>query len=803
MPVEQGSSSPIWYERTWVPPVVLVCAVLAAYHNSFSGVFLLDDRANIVTNTAIHDVSTVLRDFTHDTRPIVTLTLALNYAVAGLEPWGYHAVNVGIHVLASLALFGLVRRTLLLPGLRDRFGASATSFALAISLLWALHPLQTQSVTYLIQRAQAFTGLFQFLTLYCLARADSSPRKGWWYVSAILSCAIGLGCKQDMVVTPLLAVAYDRIFLSGSWRGVMRRWWLHAALIATWVILARSFIWALGFAQVPAPSSETIDSSTPAQLPQKPTAGFMIERCTPLQYALTESEVILHYLRLAIWPNALCLDYFDWPIAQSFTEVLPALLVVLALLVVMFRTLYLRPELGFLGLWFFLALAPTSSIMPIDDVAFEHRMYIPLAPLIILLFFAGREVLKWLVATRRIDGRRAERLGAVTVAILAIGLMVLTISRNAEYGSAITIWQDAVRLRPANPRAQHNLAIALVVAERYPEGLAHMSEAVRLNPTPNDHALLAEGLAASGKLREAIPHFQAALVVSPHNPRLQPQPPPPPAELHMHLARIHVQLGEWDEALKHYQEVVRLQPRNVEAHIEMSWPLTQLADWPRAAETLEAALRLDPNAAIAHNNLGPILVRLGKPRDAIAHLLRASELDPNHGPTYNNLGAVYYREGQLSEATVAFRKGTRIQPGDASMAFGLAHALNAGGQSVESRQMYQRALRLDSQWPGSAARIAWELATHPEESRRDPPEAVRLAEQAVQATGERDPAILDVLAAAYAAAGRFTDAAAAAEKAIAAAGRRPDLQGAIKARLTLYQQNQAYRTQPASPKQPK
>jgi len=174
---------------------ILVVAGAAAYSNSFGGPFILDDLRLIPDNPALRgDVSPWHLAFSSNfrTRPVIALTVALNHALGGFNVVGYHVVNLIIHLLAAVVLFGVVRRTLRLPALAGRFGEASTGLALAIALLWMLHPLQTQSVTYIIQRCESLMGLFFLLTLYAVIRGTTSPRPWAWYGAAILSCVLSI-----------------------------------------------------------------------------------------------------------------------------------------------------------------------------------------------------------------------------------------------------------------------------------------------------------------------------------------------------------------------------------------------------------------------------------------------------------------------------------------------------------------------------------------------------------------------------------------------------------------------------------
>ena len=289
-----GSASANPSRKTWAAVAFLVVAVSATYANSFHGPFVFDDIPSIVENQSIRQLGSarVLAAppdaITTTGRPVVNLSLAINYAIGGLAVEGYHVVNLAIHILAALALFGLVRRTLLLPKLSAQFGGTATGLALAAALLWAVHPLQTESVTYIVQRAEATVGLFYFLTIYCLLRGATTTRGRTWYAAALATCTLGMASKEVMVTAPLVAVIYDRIFIAGSFKETLRRrrsLWL--ALASTWVLLTLLLY-----------SSHNRAGS----------AGFGLG-ITVWEYARTQFGCIVHYLRLVFWPSPLVLDY--------------------------------------------------------------------------------------------------------------------------------------------------------------------------------------------------------------------------------------------------------------------------------------------------------------------------------------------------------------------------------------------------------------------------------------------------------------------------------------------------------------
>jgi tetratricopeptide (TPR) repeat protein len=581
-------------------PLLVVAAGLLAYYNSFTGPFIFDDVSSIPQNPTIRHLWPIWQPLsppvavgiTVDGRPLINLSLAVNYAFGGVKVWGYHALNLTIHILAGLTLLGIVRRTLQQPSLRERFGAAANGLALAVAVLWTVHPLQTESVTYVVQRTESLTGLFYLLTMYCFIRGAASSHPWRWYGWCVTACALGMACKEVMVSAPLMVMLYDRTFLSGSFREAWRpRRRLYLALAGTWILLAY------------------LVTSTGGR---HGSAGFGFKAITPFRYGLTQPGVITHYLRLAFWPRPLCLDY-AWPIARTATDVWPGLIVVGALLAATIWAWRRKPALGFLGAWFFIILAPTSSFIPIADVAFEHRMYLPLAAVVTLIVMGIHTVL----------GRRSVE---VFLAV-AVALGVLTWRRNQDYRSDIAIWLDTVNKLPNNARAHENLGVALEDAGRLQEAVGHLEQVLRTHPdSANGHYNLGMTLVRLGRVEEGIAHYEQLLRRKPDD-----------AEAHYNLGNALMRLGRAGEAIEHYEQALRIKPDYAEAHNYLAFALIQQGKAQEAIAHWEEALRIKPDYAEAHNNLAIALIQQGKPQEAIAHWEEALRIKPDYADAQINL----------------------------------------------------------------------------------------------------------------------------------------------------------------------
>jgi tetratricopeptide (TPR) repeat protein len=604
--------------RIWTAAdcVMLILAAVVVYSDSFHGPFIFDDSAVIEQATARRPWpvwNTLIGP-----RPVVQATLALNYFIGGSSETGYHVGNLCIHILAALALFGIIRRTLTLPALGGRFDErSAASLAFCAALLWVVHPLQTQAVTYVIQRMESLMGLFYLLTLYCVIRAteisttethgnarlekteETSRRtvllravpwlkkpSSWWYVAAVVVCALGMGSKEVMISAPVIVLLYDRSFIAGSFREALRRRrWLYLGLAATWLILARSGVEAVG--------------------PRAISAGFRLQDVTPLQYARSEPGVILHYLALAFWPAGLCLDY-GWPVAKGVEQIAPGALVIGGLLAATVWALVRRPKWGFAGAWFFLILAPTSSIMPIKDLAFEHRMYLPLAAVAAVVILAAYLGWKRLAGSGKGRHLPEQFLAAILILSAAAALGRATFLRNKDYATALSIWSDTARKAPRNARALNNLGWQLRAAGDYEGALGCLNWAIELRPGYADaYNNRAYTYASMKRFDEAFDDCNKAIEFKPDLP-----------EPYNNRGNLYVQLGSIEKALDDFDHAIKLRP-----------------DYHQAYN----------NRALAH-------LKAGDDQDALKDFSKAIEILPDDPVPYKSRARAYYRLKEYEKA---------------------------------------------------------------------------------------------------------------------------------------------------------
>lgn len=568
---------------------ILAVAVVAVYANSFSGPFLFDDVLSIGENPTIRRLWPPIaplsppsgQGLTVEGRPLLNFSFALNYALGGVAPWGYHFVNLAIHVLAALTLFGLVRRTL-----TPSFSATSTVIAFGAALLWALHPLQTQAVTYLVQRAESLMGLLYLMTLYLFrlgSDASLLPARHLAFAGAVLACALGMATKEVMVTAPVIVLLYDRTFVSGSFAAALRSHArLYLALAATWLLLA---VLVFGSGD----RGGTIGSA----------AGIAW-----WQFALSQSHAVLHYVRLTIWPSPLIFDY--GPNLVSLSTAAPYLLLSFALLTLTGLALWRRPPLGFLGAWLFVILSPTSSVVGgTRQMIVEHRMYLPLAALTVATALAAHRYL----------GRRH----LLAIVLVAAALGAATVRRNSDYGSALALYRDTVTKRPGNGFARYNLGKAYADAGRHLEAVAEFTESARLIPgAAPTHFNLANSLVALGRNAEGRTRYEAALRLDPGF-----------AKAHFNLGNLLLATDEKLAALGHFEAAVELSPGDLAARTNFGGVLLELGRLDEARTELEMVARAQPDSAEAHFGLGTIALLQHRGPEAVRAFETVLRLRPD------------------------------------------------------------------------------------------------------------------------------------------------------------------------------
>jgi tetratricopeptide (TPR) repeat protein len=646
-------------------PWLIAAVGVLVYANSLDGVFLFDDHKDIVENDALHVLWPPWVAMGLSFRQLVYYSFAINHAISCHETWSYHLVNGALHILAALTLFGLVRRTLRLPRIAIPDGR-ATGIAWAVALLWTVHPLNTQAVVYVVQRAEVACALAYLLTLYCFVRAIEAPTpRRRWLVATVLAFFTGLSCKEVIATAPLSLFLFDAIFVSDSFREALRRRWaLYAVLCAPFLLVPVAWL-------IVNPERFVlirIDSRAPDQ------AG----------YFLAQGRVIVEYVRLAVWPAELNLDH-GWDPARHTRSLVPAFALVAVVFAGAVEAVRRRSPIGWVGLTFFLVLAPSSSLFPLVDYLVEHRMYPALAPLIVALVLGVDALLRRVVT----DTRRARVIGFVLLLAAVVPLGWRTVQRNGDYASREGMWRDVIAKSPRNPRAHYNLGLALLDDEgRESEALEVFRTATRLHPGHRKaHHNLGAILLWQGEIEEAARHLRTALSIGRKHP----------FEFLSNYGNALLELERHAEAagvLERALDQLTREPENRvhEADLQNSLGLCYAAldDGQRAVAAYRRAVELDPRHDRAQANLLRQLTAAGRTSEAVDHAREVVRTQPDSPAARRRLAAALAADGRIAEAIDAYVDALGEKPGDVSLALELTRVCVQPGNREIARERLER-----------------------------------------------------------------------------------------------------------------
>ncbi len=597
--------------------LALGVAVSLVYGPATRGPFIFDDYATVVDNSSIRQLWPLLGSGERTGplnppqatpvhgRPLVNLSLAVNYHFGGLDPHGYRVVHIVVHLLSAMLLWRIVARTLCLEHFRGRFDQIAEPLSFISALVWALHPVNTESVVYVTQRTELLMGACYLATLYCSLRYWAAAARGFWLVAATLACVSGMLCKEMMASAPVMVLLFERTLITGSLGRALRRSWpLYAGLALAWLPVL-----ALNYHGL-----------------RTPSAGFD-QGLAAHEWWLTQAKVLLLYLKLVVWPWPLVIHY-EIPLLKTIAEAWPWLVTAGLLGTGALVLLARRSVVGFVAMWCVAVLSPTLVIpLPVETAA-ERRMYVPLAAIVPLLIVGGYVVHQqfWRYVARR-AGR--ETMGRGPVAVFACAAIVLAIvfghvssRRLVAYRSQLALWQDAAVYQPGDPVVQYNLGTLYAEAGQLPQAILHLEEAVQLDPgLQRAQYNLARALEGSARTREAIEHYRMAL-------RLRPDD----AASHHNLARLLQDAGDTHNAIEHYRRAIAVEPNFAAAHTNLGGLLLDAGHADEAVKSFEAAARGQADAAY-YMNLATVYALVNRTRDAIPMAEKALQLARSKGQT--------------------------------------------------------------------------------------------------------------------------------------------------------------------------
>jgi len=664
--------------------ISLLCVI--SYSNTLESPFVFDDLQHINRNPYIrltHLDFGKLYDAGFrspiSSRPIANTTFALNYYLGKYEPAGYHSFNIAIHLINGILVYFLALTIFNQLSYTKRqeapqLGASVipespnlptTLMSLFTALVFIVHPLQTQSVTYIVQRMNSLATFFYLLSLllYIKGRLLSLRWKQWvLFIASLLSWGLALGSKEIAATLPLVILLYEWYFfqdLSTTW--LKRNGGYLLLPIAALVLIAFIYLGAHPFERVSAP--------------------YAYRDFTMWERALTQFRVVAFYISLLLYPSPSRLNVLHhFTTSHSLFDPVTTLLSLLAVAVLFSLAVCLARRkrlVSFCILWFFVNLIVESSIIGLEMI-FEHRLYLPMFGFALVLIYLLFDLL------------HDKRLWAVTVSVvIVVSLGTATYLRNRVWQDDRTLWSDVLSKNPQSARAHLNLGAVLVTQGKVDDAIAHYREALKIKPYyVRTHNNLGIALREQGKLDEAISHYRTAL-------RIRPQY----VDAHNNLALVLKDQGNLDEAISHYRRALQIEPYSAEVHNNLGIALREKGKLDEAISHYRKALALDPDLTDAHHNLAVALTCQGRQEEAVAHFSQALRMRPDDAETHNILGNTLAQQGRLEDAVAHFEKAIAIKKDFAEAHNNLALVLKKRGNLHDAISHYGRALEIK---PGSA-----------------------------------------------------------------------------------------------------
>ena len=641
----------------------LAVVVFLLYANSLQAPFTFDDWETIVEEPHLRfsefsfaGVERAGFESYHNTRPVANISFALNYYFHQHQVWGYHLVNVVIHLLAGIFLYLFIKATLGLPALRSRYPASGWVPLLAV-LLWLVHPVQVQSVTYIVQRMNSMAAMFYILSCYLYVQgrlAQGSGRKWGWFAGCALSGVLALGSKEIAATLPFFIVLYEWYFfqdLSGGW--LRRRLPVFLGLLVFLAVLMFGYL-----------------GSNPLQA----ILSYGGRDFTLTERVLTELRVVIFYLSLLVYPHPsrLNLDH-DFALSRSLLDPLSTLFSLVAIVALFGLAVYLaRRErlLSFCILWFLGNLVIESSVIPLELV-FEHRNYLP-SMLMGLLAVAGY---------RRLVTVNWPGLVVVGGAVLVFSFW--TYQRNAVWSDFVTLYSDIVQKSPHKARPHNNLSQALIRVGRFEESIAHARKALSIQPDyAQAHNNLARALIETGQIGEGIVQARETLKLRPDY-----------ADAHNNLAVALIKSGQLEEAIVHFQEALRLDPDQPSVRKNLQRALEEQRQGKQEAPAQSPkGPPMPPGDPVSHYQLGHAYQAEGRLAEAMEQYRQALALQPGFLPALNDLALAYASQGEYEQALPLYRQMTELRPDSYVAYYNMACLYAQQGRIEESLASLEEAV---------------------------------------------------------------------------------------------------------------
>ena len=611
-----------YYKHYLIAVVFISLFSLLTYSNTLDSPFVFDDIANIRQNSAIRLTDWAFQEILDaasksplSNRPVANISFAINYYLGEYDVTGYHLVNILIHLINGIFVYllGLIIFKQIVPDTRPQmpFKTAAPPFiSLFAALLFVAHPIQTQSVTYVVQRMNSMAVLFSLLSLllFIYGRLRRTMWVRWALFSgSLLLWVVALGCKEIAVILPFVVLLFE--------------WYFFQDLQVDWVKVHVKYV--VGLALVLGLLAVIYMGQSPIE---RILSGYKARDFTMPERVVTQFRVLVLYISLIIFPHPSRLNLLHHlPTSQSLLTPVTTLFSFLAVVgLIGFAIVIARRYrvISFGIIWFFMTLVLESSVLSLEMV-FEHRLYLPMFGFVLvasgLLFY---------LFSKRPWG--AFFVSSAIILCLSVG----TYARNETWESRISLWTDVLSKNPRSFRAHTNLGKALARMGSTEQAIEHYRAALNMNPTYIvAHQNLGLALEEKGHIDKAIEHYLAALKVKPGY-----------VKAHTSLGAAFDKQGRTGEAIQHYMKALEMSPDNAKAHNNLGVALARQGQIDEAMQHVSQALQINSEYADAHNNLGILLFRQGDTDGAINHFREALRINPDYREAKRNLRAVMMME---------------------------------------------------------------------------------------------------------------------------------------------------------------
>lgn len=621
------------------------CLGILIYSGTFHSPFQFDDEPSIVNNFSIRYLSDLKTIWNYcSTRFITYLTIATNYHFGKLNVFGYHLFNIFIHVLSAIAVWWFTLLTLVTPAIKGQRIASHRRFiALFTGLLFVSHPIQTESVTYIIQRTASLAALFSILSLCFYAKSRLSEARGMiraYYALSLLFALLAIFSRESAVMLPISIVLYEIFFFQNSQK--MR-----------WICLILFFIPILAIPIIKPLSFVKEHITGPAGI-------------SSLDYFLTQLRVIVTYLRLLVFPIHQNLDY-DYPISKSFLE-MPVFLSFLFLSILLMTAVFLYKRhriLSFAVFWFFIALSVESSVIPLKDIIFEHRLYLPMAGFSLFLVSVIYEI----------AGKKSIKPVIPILFLVVACFSILAYYRNAVWKDRISLWDDTVRKSPNKARPYYNRGLAYELKSEPDKAILDYSKAIEIKPDFFEAYNNRGGVYQSkGYLEKAMADFNKALEIEPRC-----------YDAYNNRGNAYRSQGDLHSAISDFNKAIKIKPDYYKAYSNRGSIYQSKRELDKAISDYNKALEINPDFCEGYNNRGFAYQLQGRFDQALSDYQKAIEINSAYSDAYSNRGSVYQLQGNFDKAIGDYNKALTIKPG-------LYKTYNNRGLAYQSKGDFDKAI---------------------------------------------------------------------------------------------------------------